>query len=263
MSPRRTTNPVSLFSFQDIITSVVGVMLLIILILLLQLISRMFAAPPSPTLTEQEIRQQIDSIQPVLTELQDSIVELRHARDRSELQTPSQEQIDAIRSTIETLETDVAETEKKIELIQKRIADLRNDPAGRQLSETQQEVEKLKREIAGLKPHAGQPGVQMKIVAPKNADKRAFIVDYSSGGVTVIPADGMPKQTFSSATQFNNWVSGRDPKKEQYVVYVRPSQFGEHNRSGRHNSIVTNLRDKGFDVGFQVIGARTNLTLND
>ena len=263
MSQRRTRTPISLFSFQDIITSVVGVMLLIVLILLLQLISRMLAAPPLPTMTEQEIRQQIASLKPVLMELQDSIVELRRVREQSEILTPSQEQIDAVRSTIDMLETDMAATDNIIEGIKNRVDELRNDPARQQLSATQRDVEKLKNEITGLKPHAGQPGVQMRIVAPKNADKRAFIVDYSSGGITVFPADGSPKQTFSSTSQFNNWVSGRDPKTEHYVVYVRPSRFNEHDRSGRNNRIVTNLLEKGFDVGSQVIGEGTHLTLKD
>jgi uncharacterized coiled-coil protein SlyX len=195
--------------------------------------------------------------------LLDSIAELQHARDESEVFTPTQDQIDAIQSTIERLETTVAFTEKRIDEVKKRIDELRNDPAFRQLVATQQEVEKLKNEMTGLNPHAGQPGVQMKIVAPKNTDKKAFIVDYSSGGITVLPTDGSPKQTFSSASQFNHWVSGRDPKKEHYVVYVRPSRFGEHDRSGRQNSIVTNLQKNGFDVGCQVIGERTNLTLKD
>ena len=257
MSRRRTNSPISLFSFQDIIMSVVGVVILITLILLLHLVSQMLAAPPEPTITEEELRQRIASLQPIQAELRDSIAQMQKCREESEIFTPSQDEVDAIQSTINQLETDIALTEKAIEEVKKRIDELQSDPASRQLSETQQEVKKLTDEIAGLKPRAGQFGVQMRIVAPKNTNKNAFIVDYGQGVISVIPVDGSPKQTFASAIQFNNWVSRRDPKKEHYVVYVRPSRFG------RHNTFVTDLRNKGFDVGFQVIGESTYLTLND
>ena len=264
MSRRKTHSPISLFSFQDIITAVVGVVILVTLILLLRLVSQMLAALPEPTITEEELRQRIASLKPIQEELRDSIAEMQQFREESEIFTPSQDDVDALQSTVTQLETDIALTEKAIEEIKKRIDELRNEPARRQLSETQKEVKKLTDEIAGLKPRAGQFGVQMNIVVPKNTDKKAFIVDYyGQGSVTVIPADGSPKLTFSSAAQFDNWASRRDPKKEHYVVYVRPSRFGEHNASGRHNKIVTNLREKGFDVGLQVIGEKTYLTLHD
>ena len=286
MSQRRTKNPISLFSFQDIITSVVGVMLLIVLILLLHLISQMVAVPPSPTVTEQELRQQIDDIRPVLSELQDSILELRRAREQSEVFTPSQDRTDALKSTVDRLETNIAVAEKKIEEIKKRIDELKNNPAIQQLSETQQEVEKLTEKITELQQQvkeitessavlqakirelkaqnvaldqqlANRAAVQLKVSVPKDSDKTAFILNYGQGTISVIPTDGSPTQTFSSRSQFSNWVSGKNYATEHFVVYVRPSRFGQH------EEIVKDLRARGFDVGLQVIGEKTNLSLND
>jgi archaellum component FlaC len=261
-----------LFSFQDIITSVVGVMLLIIVILLLQLISQMFAAPPSPTMTEQEIRQQIDSIQPVLTELHDSIVELSRARDQSEVLTPSQEQIDAVRSTIDRLETNVAATEKKIEEVQQRIATLQNHPALPQLEQLQQEVDKLigeldkqpkdlatlQRENQSLKTQRAQPTPASAGVSVTNTTtKTVFIVDYQNVGgqdrITVHPEDGSPRQTFASRTQFTNWLSSRNPNRDHFMVYVRPSRYGQY------RTIINDLRSRGFSRGLQTIGEETAL----
>ena len=256
-------------------------MLLIILILLLQLISKMFAAPPSPTMTEQEIRQQIDSIQPVLTELQNSIVELSRARDRSEVLTPSQDRIDALRSTIDVLETDVAATEKKIEEIQKHIEDLQNRPVMPQLERTQQEIIALTGNLAELKQQTQgiienssrlqaefraldarnsaqdrQPATQRLRIAVEGTDKTVFIVDFRGEGgnfsgqdrITVISTDGSPSQTFTSRAQFTNWVNReRVPDRDHFVVYVRPSRFG------RQYQIADPLLQRGFDVGLQVI----------
>ena len=276
MSRQRNSSPVSLFSFQDIITTVVGVMLLIILILLLQLVSQMFAAPPVPTMTEEEIKQQIEEIKPVLTELQDSIVELRHARDQSEVQTPSQEQIDAVRSTIDTLETDVAETEKKIEVIKKRIEDLQNNPAMPQLEKMEQDVEKLISELArqpksiavlqteirnlNTENTAQDQHVasRVKVIIRKDTNKTAYIVDYKSVSgrdtITVHREDGSLAQTLSTQQGFFEWVDGqRNHNTDHFVVYVRPSRFSQYSR------MIEVLRSMKFDVGLQVIGESTDL----
>jgi len=275
-----------LFSFQDIITSVVGVVLLITLILLLQLISQMSAAPPSPTMTVQELRQQISDIQPVLAELQDSIAVLHRAREQSEIFTPSQDQTDALQSTVDRLETNVAIAEKRIEETKKRIDELKNDPAIRRLSETEREIDELTDKIAAMQQQtkeitddaaalqakiqelkskntaldqqiASSAALQLKVTVPKDTDKTAFILDYGQGTITVIPTDGSANQRFSSRSQFANWVSQRNYATEHFVVYVRPSRFGQH------DDIVKDLRARGFDVGLQVIGEQTNLSLND
>ena len=286
MSQRRTRDRISLFSFQDIITSVVGVVLLITLILLLQLISQMSAAPPSPTMTTQELRRQISDIQPVLAELQDSVAALHRAREQSEVFTPSQDQTDALQSTVDRLETNVAAAEKKIDEIKKRVEELKNDPVFRQLTETQQEIDELTAKIAELQQQtkeitdhsaalqakirelkakssaleqqiANSAALQLKVTVPKNTDKTAFILDYRQGIISVIPTDGSPKQAFSSRSQFANWVSKRNYSTEHFVVYIRPSRFGQH------EDIIKDLRARGFDVGLQVIGEKTNLSLNE
>ncbi|MCL2711646.1 MAG: hypothetical protein FWE95_12275 [Planctomycetaceae bacterium] len=286
MSQRRTRIRISLFSFQDIITSVVGVVLLITLILLLQLISQMSATPPSPTMTVQELRQQIADILPVLAELQDSIAVLHRAREQSEVFTPSHDQTDALQSTVDRLETNVATTEKRIEGIKKRIDELKNDQAIRRLAETDRAIDELTNKIAEIQQQtkeitdeaaalrakirelkskstaldqqiASSAALQLKVTVPKDTDKTAFILDYRQGTITVIPTDGSPNQRFSSRSQFANWVSGRNYATEHFVVYMRPSRFGQQ------DDIVKDLRARGFDVGLQVIGEKTNLLLND
>jgi cell division protein FtsL len=286
MTRRKTDSPISLFSFQDIIMSVVGIVILITLILLLQLVSQMLAAPPTPTITVQEVQQQIADMQPVLTELQNSIADLHHAKEQSEVFTPSQDQVDALQSTVHRLETNVALAEKKIDEIQKSIDELQNSPAIRQLAKTEQDIIDQTDKLADMKQQtkdvadntielqakilelkakntaldqqvASSAAVQLKVTIPQDSDKTAFILDYGDGKINVIPTDGSRKQTFSSQSQFFTWAGQRDYKTEHFVVYVRPSRFG------RQDEIIKNLRARGFDVGLQVIDEKTDLTLND
>jgi predicted RNase H-like nuclease (RuvC/YqgF family) len=246
----------------------------------------MLAAPPSPTITVQEVQTQIDSFQTVLKDLQNSIADLHRAREQAEVFTPSQDQTDAIQSTVDRLESEIALTENKIAEIQKRIDDLRNNPKINQLAETQQKIDNLTGKIAELKQQtkgvaenaaelqakiqelkiknidlekqlAGMVALQLKVTVPKDSDKTSFILDYGQGTITVIPTDGLSKQTFFSRTQFSNWIASRDYKTEHFVVYVRPSRFGQH------EEIIKDLQARGFDVGLQVIGEKTSLSLTD
>ena len=276
---RRTSSPISLFSFQDIITTVVGVMLLIILILLLQLISQMFAAPPVPTMTEEEIKQQIEEVKPVLTKLENSIAELQLARERSEVRTPSQEEIDAVRSTIDQLKTNVAATDKRIEEIQKRIEELQNNPVMPQLEKMEQEVVSLNKQHAELTQQTGgitalqreerilsnqntvqnqQVANRVKTIVVNETNKTPLIVDFGGtvGGrspISVHREDGSQERTFSSQTDFFVWANGKNPSRDHFVIYVRPSRFGQERR------VIEVLRTMKFEVGLQVIGEKTNL----
>jgi hypothetical protein len=104
---------------------------------------------------------------------------------------------------------------------------------------------------------AERSSLQIKVTVPKDTDKTAFLLDYGQGIINIVPTDGSQKQTFSSRTQFSNWVAKRNYQTEHFVVYVRPSRFGQH------DEIVKDLRARGFDVGLQVIGEKTSLSLND
>jgi len=226
-------------------------------------------------MTAEEIRRQIGSIRPVLTELQNAIVELRRARDQSEVLTPSQKQIDAVRSTIDIIETNVAATDKRIEEIKKRIAELKNDPAMPQLEKMQTEIDNLtdklakqtkskatlEKEIQDLKDKNKAQDQQItgrvKVVFKKDTNKTAFIVDYKNVSgrdtIAVYREDGSSERTFSSQVAFFEWMDGRNRNNEHFIVYIRPSRFTQYNR------IIEVLRLMKFDVGLQVIGEDTNL----
>jgi len=266
--------------------SAVGVIILITLILLLQLVSQMSAAPPTPTTNVQELQERIISLQSILTEIQNSIANVHRAREQAEVFTPSQDQTDALQSTVERLESNVALTEKQIDEIKKRIESLQSSPAIRQLETTQEEIDNMSDKLADLKQQtkeitdniaelqtkvrelraknaaldqqlAQRAVPQLRVTVPKDTDKTAFILDYGQGVITVIPADGSAKQTFTSRSQFAAWVGRRNHDTEHFVVYIRPSRFGQH------EEIVRDLRARGFDVGLQVIGEKTSLSLND
>ncbi|MDR0520388.1 MAG: hypothetical protein LBH00_00895 [Planctomycetaceae bacterium] len=279
---KREKNPISLFSFQDIIMSVVGIVILMTLILILQLVSRMSAAPPSPVISVQELKQQIDALHAVKTELQNAVAELHQAREQSESVTPSQEKIDALQSTVARLESDIAATEKKLDETQKKSAELRKNPAMQEIADLQQEIKKQHDTIAELEKQKKDISVtetelqakvqelraknaalaqkiaehvspQVKVTIPQDMEKTAYILLYGQGTISVIATDGSPRQTFSSASRFYDWAGKRNTAKEFFVIYVRPSRFGQQ------DEVIKNLQARGFEVGLQVIGEKTDL----
>src|SRR5688572_14968092 len=76
---RSTAQPITLFSFQDIITSVTGVMVLLTLLMALELIQRVVAAPTHQTIVQT--RQSGQS----LAEMRAEITTLRQQLESSNL----------------------------------------------------------------------------------------------------------------------------------------------------------------------------------
>jgi myosin heavy subunit len=286
MSRRSSESPISLFSFQDIIMSVVGIVILITMILILKLIVQMTLATPSSAVNIDELQRQIETIRSVLQQIQDEITVLHQAKNESKIWTPSQEQIDAMKSTTERLEAEISAVDTQIKNGEHRNEKLKHDPKIQQLAETESRIKKLLEELKNLqeenktltenesklqsqakslrtknseldKEVAQDVAVQLKVTVPKTQEKTAFILIYGNNGIDVLPTDGSPAKNYKTASSLDSWIDTRDKNKEYFVVYVRPSRFG------RYEKIIQDLKVKGFDVGLQVIGEKTSFMIDN
>jgi archaellum component FlaC len=286
MKRRNSESPISLFSFQDIIMSVVGIIILITLLLIIKLITQSVLAEPVTlsAVSIKELEKQIESLKSSLREIQDEITALHQAQQNSQALIPSPEQLDALQSTTERIETEIVAVETKINAAKEQNEKLKHDPKIQQLTETettvktlQEEIEKLKQENEKTKKEkddlqakvvplreknkdldrdiAADVSMQLKVKVPVHQDKTAFILLYGNGVIDVLPTDGSATKSFTSRSDLDRWIRSRNKAKEYFVVYVRPSRFGEHEK------IVQELKKQGFDVGLQVIGEKTNFEI--
>ena len=80
MKRRSTSSPISLFSFQDIITGLCGLLILFVLIMVIDLVMRRDGAPPPPPEPDrpiEELRAEIASLNSELEELRRQVDEKR------------------------------------------------------------------------------------------------------------------------------------------------------------------------------------------
>jgi hypothetical protein len=120
----------------------------------------------------------------------------------------------------------------------------------------QAKIDNLKKQQADLDRQLAEGVTKKVFVTPHpSTDKTPYILIYGQGKITVLSQADPNGQSFTSRTAFFAWVAGRDRKTEYIVLYVRPSRFEEY------ESILTELRKLGFDVGLQVLGEKTEISL--
>ncbi len=264
--------------------SVVGIVILITMILILKLIAQTSRISDVSTVDVAALQKQVESMRRVLEEIQSETIAIQQAKSESTPWIPSAAERDALAATLFRLESEMVETEKTIENAQKNNETLRKHPAIQVLTTTEENLQELQEKLAQirkdnedvreemqavekeLKPleekiedlDTALSAVQIKqlrVEIPQNQDKKAFILLYGDGMIEALPTDGSRKRRFQTRSALDDWIDSCDPEHEYFVVYVRPSSFA------KYEEILKALKAKGFEVGLQVIGEQTDLSL--
>jgi hypothetical protein len=283
---RRNSSAISFFSFQDIIMSVVGTVILLMLFLILKLITQTVVAEPvsMPEITEAELVERVLLLEETRREIQDEITRLNQTFHTETLHIPSLDQIDAIRTSVERLEGDVQKMEEEIKTAKEHHAVMTNRPDARLVLEMEERIrlleqlrDELKQRTADLTKQ--QQSLQAKrddltkqqtdldrqlttdvvrrvyAIPSKATDKTPWLLIYGQGTITALSQANPKGQSFSSRQAFFTWAATRNVKTEYLVLYVRPSRFEEY------ESVLDRLKQMGFDVGLQVLGEKTEIFL--
>lgn len=285
MRHHKQESPISLFSFQDVIMSVVGIVILITLLLILKLITQNPPSPPAATISAQELQEQIKSLNEELQEIQNEITQQHQTKLESVITPQTKIQIDSLLATTKRLNAECAELDKEIQNEKHRTEILRNNLKLKSTLDTEDQIKQLKEQLAKLKVDNDKLSEQEKklqetadelisknqklkneitaaalqqinVTIQKKQDKSAFLCIYGQNGLTILPTDTSLPQNFTSQSEFYQWVDSRNNSTEYFVIYFRPSRFG------RYKEILDRIKAKGFDVGYQVIGETTNLIHN-
>lgn len=162
MSRRDRPSPFSLFSFQDIITGLCGIVILLVLVMVIDLVSRRGAPPPPPASTEAPD-------DPAATELallrETEALEAAIARTRAELETRRVAAADGVSAERqEEADRDLSEKERRIAALLSQLDALRTrlekardaDSASRRvLHEMEQTRRRLEEGLAAMKDIKG------------------------------------------------------------------------------------------------------------
>lgn len=259
MARKRSTQAAfSLFSFQDIITSVTGIMILITLILALELVNRVESAPANQT------AQQRDTTQEMIEVLRHEIAALEQsAGSEGDVDLNGLPTLDPgeLARRAESLERSAADIERQIVVAQSRAGDKSReaDAARRradvQSAATRERIENIQKSIteaeAKLARVRGRERVYFK---PGDPEVTTWLIEAQETKLIVAQLGvSAPPQELTMIHELDAWARRLDPAKNDFLLLVKP---GGENRAKKCETL---LRDRGsghgFHVGLQVVPA--------
>lgn len=277
---RSTGAAISLFSFQDIITSVTAIMILLVLILTLELISstRQRGVAAEDRRVASGLRAAVDAMEREVGSLQAELETLQAAATRSAAFSAAD-----IRARERTASGRASELEEELALLESR---LRTASAARRRSEAdllaarsarpessadhvkamevraaeieaanRAERERQRQARSGDSPPAAPtlmfntpPG---ELLAPR-------LVEVSGDGLKTLEPGGRKPRTFRGpGREFDAWLEALDSTGEYVVVILRPSGVR------LYDQVVAAVKKADVGVGAELVGESTAVTLGE
>jgi len=243
----------SLFAFQDIITSVTGIMLLVTMLLALELLQRQESSPPLATADisrdlEQVVVAQsseIEQIEARLSEQQAELADLAGYDPASAARQAAE-----LAELNRRLEQELAELRREQVAAERRAGEVRDEqrrtaPDARSIEEMQQEIRRQREQLARLKAQ------QRVLFNPTAGDgKTPWLVEVAAAGLRVAETGrSAPPQTFADAGAFLAWARQQNPAALYFVVLVKPDGVQTY------RILFSELRRLNFDLGFDLLTA--------
>jgi hypothetical protein len=253
----RSQQPFSLFAFQDIITSVTGIIVMITLILTLELLQR------EPNTPAAQTTRLVEQLRPALAAAEKEVAALQ-----SQLAGGQSELAEAASLSPSGLEKEHYETAQAVERLKRETAALESqaERLDRQHEKQANEwdaragdraaLEQLQAELAELKEEREQLERQNRVVYnPAAGGQTAWLVEVAGDRLTAARAGvGAPPLAFDATISllrqraFFNWAEQRVAEGGYFVLLVRPQGIDAF------DALREGLRDRGLDFGFDLIG---------
>ena len=263
-------NALSLFSFQDIITSICGIVILITLILALELTSKIVeASMADPVRSRDAYNQMLREIDEMTSEITDLNTVLNQMAD--DLSQAISFTIPEIQDKINQISAEIEANEEKL----KDWSDLAEDSEERnrralfldeenkRLQQKKEQLEKQYQELLEKSMLTSNDG-EFLYFDKENAPKEApWLIDIDKGSIRAIPAAGIlgtgPKPFTGDdddiCASFMDWANKRSTVTEYFVLLVRPEGVD------LYETIRGLVQVAGFRVGVDFIGQYQKIQL--
>ena len=259
----RGGTPISLFSFQDIITSVTGIMILVTLILALEVIQKREGSPQNRTkqlTTElQTAVQQTAAMQVTAAAAKAEIDNLRATLQQSEsnlLETVKVDSTQAARSLRDLeelnklLADELAQSTRRAQEADKAKQNMEAEQTTKSkdkvtLEQTSQTVQQKLEELRKLRA-----ANRVIFNLTQSGPKAAWLVEL--GAEKILAAETgkkVPAQSFNTPGAFVAWAKKRNRASEYFVLLVKPATIQQF-------EVVRDALEKAnFDLGFDLLKA--------
>ena len=251
MRRRKQTEAFSLFSFQDIITSVTGILVLLTLFLALQLVQpKSFDTAASEAAPDVNLKRSVAQIDAQIAQLRQSLDSGHRFLNEFAALSPS-----SLAQEEEQLKQSIARFRSEMPHLRSDIAAIQREPE-KPDTVSRDELAALNRKIASLNQQIESLKATNRIVynvAP-GVKKAAWLVDLSPDSISVakpgvknslVKFEGVPNGTLPE--QFLSWTKSRDPNSDYFVLLVRPKSLA------LYRQIYERLNDTGFAIGVDLL----------
>ena len=267
---RRIKGPaVSFFAFQDIITSVVGIFVLITIIMMIELVSK--------TVEGQTDGSQVaDNLSASLYSLEEELAEMRLRSETLSTRSKSVAgvqpfNVEEVRSDIEKRIQQVTEQTKRSEAVNQQIRKVVVATEGELDQLNQQavaadskrdELKKLLDKLQYLDTKIGELTTEDPLVF-RNANlagRSLIVTDIQPKQIEILELARNVRQVFSGSdrlTKFNAWLDKQPVDRFHFLLLVRPGA------ASSFNSVQSQFDSVGASFGFDVITANRSIKLRN
>lgn len=257
MSRRNIGPGVSFFAFQDIITAVVGIFILITLTLILELNQRVESAsnPPddaTPIIDEQQIialEQQITDLQLQYDQRLQQLSEISEITvlNRDQKMEEANAAKIAAEQQLENLKKMVADMD--VQLVNQNRINASLESEAIQLSAQKKQIEELETILAKLANQKNQIKGKEGLLYRDQVDTTNFVclIQLNDAGVTIKDAASQTVKQLSTARSFKSWLQTNTARNRHFLILIEPSgiDFFE--------TIREELQDQNATYGFDPV----------
>ena len=260
MSRRKASGPsVSFFAFQDIITSVVGIFVLITLIMMVELVQRKGSTPASKKLLEDSHSSVIADLMMQVEKLESRSKKLDSISTKiGSVQVFNKDEIaKELRASIQSLNEQIERTDQRKREIQRIIdsqtklqASLQSETVQR--SRDREELAKLLKELERLDSKIGEMDSDTPLIfKSKSLDGRTVVVvDVARDETVLLDLDADRRTTIRGKDlerEFKNWIAKHSKGNFHYFLLIRP------NGASNFDTLRSSLDESGASYGYDLL----------
>lgn len=253
MGKRRSSQvKISLFSFQDIITSVTGIMILTTLLLALELINRTQGSPPVQTAehtktsqqTSGELRTEIENLRQQLSAADQDVRDYPslNAAELDRMVQSTAQSTKRLQSELNTLQTKLSNKLNESKQVE--------DQTKQDKQEGEQQLKKLEQQIADAEQTIAEVEGSNRVYYSSGVQgKRMWVVEITASGLVVaeMGVQSVPKN-FSSVDAFKQWLDTLELNDHALFLLIKPGGAVTFRQVQKHIS-------GNMDYGYQVVAA--------
>lgn len=251
--PRRKQNssPMSLFSFQDIITATTGILILLALVLALSVIVQNDNSVGEPEIADEETIGLRDDLIGEVKQLNHQSMQITNDAATWSSSTPAelQKKIDANLVKQKHLLADIAAGEKRLSVFEADFKKL--DPIlklqtlSKQLNEISESSMEISNQIQKLKAS------DRVVYNFREANRSAWLVEVKGNCILSAKIDEATQpRKFVSARHFNKFAASLPESQQYFILVVKPSGIVNY------NVIKPYLMQINADIGTELVGEK-------